>query len=96
MKMNSKIRKGKVELDFNCGNHMRLGKSFCFSHYIQGKDLEAIVLEDIRDMARRVVLDEEKVREEFLQHNAELAESAIKSAKKSLSRSVAAKKNFPV
>lgn len=94
--MNSKIRKGKVELDFNCGNHMRLGKSFCFSHYIQGKDLEVIVLEDIRDMARRVVLDEEKVREEFLQHNAELAESAIKSAKKSLSRSVAAKKNFPV
>ena len=46
--------------------------------------METIVLEDIRDMARRVVLDEEKVRGEFLQHNAELAESAIKSAQKEL------------
>lgn len=35
-------------------------------------------------MVRRVVLDEEKVRGEFLQHNAELAESAIKSAQKEL------------
>ena len=84
MKLNSIVRNGKVDLNFNCGNHARLGKSYCFSHFIQAKDLEAIVLEDIRDMARRVVLDEEKVREEFLQHNAELAESAIKSAQKEL------------
>ena len=84
MKMNSIVRNGKVDLNFNCGNHARLGKSYCFSHFIQAKDLEAIVLEDIRDMARRVVLDEEKVREEFLLHNAELAESAIKSAQKEL------------
>ena len=84
MKMNSIVRNGKVDLNFNCGNHARLGKSYCFSHFIQAKDLETIVLEDIRDMARRVVLDEEKVRGEFLQHNAELAESAIKSAQKEL------------
>ena len=82
MKMNSINRNGKVDFNFNCGNHVRLGKSYCFSHFIQAKDLEAIVLEDIRDMARRVVLDEEKVRGEFLRHNAELAESAIKSAQK--------------
>lgn len=84
MKMISFVRKGKVDLNFNCGNHVRLGKSFCFSHFIQGKDIETIVLEDIRDMARRVVLDEEKVREEFLQHNAELAENMVKSAQKEL------------
>ena len=82
--MNSIVRNGKVELNFNCGNHARLGKSYCFSHFIQAKDLETIVLEDIRDMARRVVLDEEKVRGEFLEHNAELAESAIKSTQKEL------------
>ena len=84
MKMNSIVRNGKVDLNFNCGDHARLGKSYCFSHFMQAKDLEAIVLEDIRDMARRVVLDEEKVRGEFLRHNAELAESAIKSAQKEL------------
>ena len=63
---------------------MRLGKSYCFSHFIQAKDIEAIVLDDIRTMAQRIVLDEKTIREEFIRHNAELADKAIKSAKKEL------------
>lgn len=46
--------------------------------------MEAIVLDDIRTMARRIVLDEKAIREDFIRHNAELADKAIKSAKKEL------------
>ncbi len=84
MKMNSINRNGKVDFNFNCGNHVRLGKSYCFSHFIQAKDIEAIVLNDIREMAQRIVLDEKTIREDFIRHNAELADKAIKSAKKEL------------
>ena len=84
MKMNSIIRNGKVDLNFNCGNHMRLGKSYCFSHFIQAKDLEAIVLDDIKEMAQRIVLDEKTIREEYIRHNAEVQEKSIKAAKKEL------------
>lgn len=35
-------------------------------------------------MAQRIVLDEKAVREDFIRHNAELADLAIKSAKKEL------------
>ena len=84
MKMNSINRNGKVDFNFNCGNHVRLGKSYCFSHFIQAKDIEAIVLNDIREMAQRIVLDEKTIREDFIHHNAELADKAVKSAKKEL------------
>ena len=84
MKMNSINRNGKVDFNFNCGNHVRLGKSYCFSHFIQAKDIEAIVLDDIRIMAQRIVLDEKTIREDFIRHNAELADRAIKTAKKEL------------
>lgn len=46
--------------------------------------LEDIVIEDIREMARRIVLDEEAIREEFIRPNAEFADKTIKSAKKEL------------
>ena len=84
MKLNSINRNGKIDFNFNCGNHMRIGKAYCFSHFIQAKDIEAIVLDDIRTMAQRIVLDEKTIREEFIRHNAELADKAIKSAKKEL------------
>ena len=84
MKLNYINRNGKIDFNFNCGNHMRIGKAYCFSHFIQAKDIEAIVLDDIRTMAQRIVLDEKTIREEFIRHNAELADKAIKSAKKEL------------
>ena len=75
---------GKRFYHFNCGFHLRYGKSYCFSHYIAASILEEIVLEDVREMARRIVLDEEAIREEYTRHNAELADKTIKSAKKEL------------
>ncbi len=77
-------RNGKRFLHFDCGYHKRYGKSYCFSHYIAASVLEEIVLEDIRDMAKRIVLDEKAIREEFIRHNAELADAAIKKSKKEL------------
>lgn len=84
MKLNYINRDGKLYFNFNCGNHLRLGKSYCFSHFIRAKDIEAIVLDDIQTMAQRIVLDEKTIREDFIRHNAELADQAIKSAKKGL------------
>ena len=84
MKLNYINRNGKIDFNFNCGNHMRLGKSYCFSHFIQAKDIEAIVLDDIRTMTQRIVLDEKTIREEFIRHNAEVQEKSIKAAKKEL------------
>ena len=37
---------------------MRFGKTICFSHHIAAKTLEKIILDDIREMAQRIVLDE--------------------------------------
>lgn len=42
------------------------------------------MLDDIRTMAQRIVLDEKSIREEYLKRNAELADRAIKKTKKEL------------
>lgn len=77
-------RKGTRLYHFDCGYHLRYGKAYCFSHYIAAGALEEIVLGDIREMAQRIVLDEKAVREDFIRHNTELADKAIKTAKKEL------------
>lgn len=84
MKMNTSVHNNKRSYSFNCGDHMRYGKAICFSHHIMTKDLEAVILDDIRTMAQRIVLDEEEIRNEFIKHNAELADASIKKAKKKL------------
>ena len=48
------------------------------------KDIETVVLGDMREMAHRIALDEERIKEEFLRHNAELANKAIKTARREL------------
>ena len=86
MKLKTAISRstGKRLYRFDCGHHVRYGKAYCFSHFIAASILEEIVLDDIREMAKRIVLDEKTIREEFIRHNAELADKAIKSAKKEL------------
>ena len=69
---------------FNCGHHLRYGKAYCFSHHISASALEEIVLDDIRTMANRIVLDEKAIREEFVRRNAELADVTIKKNRKDL------------
>lgn len=56
--------------NFNCTSYLKYGKSYCPSHYIKMKDMERIVLEDIRSMASLVVKDEDSARKKFLSHKA--------------------------
>ena len=42
------------------------------------------MLDDIREMAQRIVLDEKTIREEFVRRNAELRDQSMKSIKKQL------------
>lgn len=86
MKLSTAISRstGKRLYRFDCGYHIRYGKAYCFSHFIAASVLEEIILEDIREMARRIVLDEKTIREEFIRRNAELADNAIKAVKKEL------------
>ena len=86
MKMNSTMNKDRTKYlySFNCGEHLRFGKAICFSHSISAKVLEEIVLDDIRTMTQRIVLDEKSFREEFIRQNAELADQAVKTRKKEL------------
>ena len=57
-----------VRHNFNCGNYNRHGKIACKSHYIKMKDMNALVLADIRSMAALVVEDENAARQQFLAH----------------------------
>lgn len=82
MKMSQSKKRGKTRYNFNCGHHMRYGKAYCFSHYITTQAIEKIVLDDIREMAQRIVLDENAIRKEFVRHNAELADNAVKTVQK--------------
>ena len=86
MKLKTAISRstGKRLYRFDCGHHVRYGKAYCFSHFIAASVLEEIVLGDIREMAKSIVLDEKAIREEFIRHNAELADKAVKAAKKDL------------
>ncbi len=84
MKMNGSGNKYKSSYHFNCGYHIRYGKTLCFSHYISCRDLEDIILGDIREMAQRITLDEDAIRENFIRYNEELAAKSVKEAKKEL------------
>ena len=84
MKMRTFGRKSlpKPLYAFNCRNHEKYGNAVCCSHFITAKAIEKIVLDDIRTMAQRITLDEAAIREEYLRHNAELADKAVKTARK--------------
>lgn len=79
-----KTKKGSVSHCFNCGYYVRYGKHMCTSHYMSAKDLSELILNDIREMAFRIEFNEDAVREEFLRQNEELADKAVKSAKKEI------------
>ena len=73
------VNRSKLKASF-----LRYGKAYCFSHYIAASVLEEIVLDDIRTMAQRIVLDEKSIREEFVRRNAELADATVKKNQKEL------------
>lgn len=51
--------------NFNCGRYNRNGKLACNSHYIKMKDINALILADIRSMAAIVLENEEAARQQF-------------------------------
>ena len=59
-----------IRHNYNCTSYMKYGKRYCPSHYIKMKDMDAIVLEDIRSLAKLVVEDEENAKAKFLAHKA--------------------------
>ncbi len=79
-----KTKNGSISYYFNCGYFVRYGKHMCFSHYMSARDLEQIILEDIREKAKYIMLDEQSAREEFIRHNAEVMDSTVKSERKEL------------
>lgn len=52
---------------YNCGAYSRAGKYACTSHFIRYKDMQSIVIADIREHAELVLRDESGARKAFLQ-----------------------------
>ena len=69
--------------NFNCGNYAKFGDKVCFSHYIQLKVLNEIVLSDIREKAGLIEIDEAGARSDFLrQAEAETADETAKDRRR--------------
>ena len=70
--------------NFNCGRYNRNGKIACNSHYIKMKDINALVLADIRSMAALVLEDEEFARKQFLSKKEQINSKQTAEEKKHL------------
>lgn len=69
---------------FYCRTYVELGKKYCTSHSITERDIEAIVLQDIRSMLNTVIIDEDKARETFIRGKAKSNEQNRYSDEKQL------------
>ncbi len=63
-----------VRHNYNCGTYNRFGKKACTSHYIKMKDIDALILADIRSMAKLVIDDEKQACADFLQKKQQFTE----------------------
>ncbi|MBQ5317936.1 MAG: recombinase family protein [Oscillospiraceae bacterium] len=70
--------------NYQCGAYSRYGKFYCTSHHIKMKDINAIVLTDIRMIATLVVEDEEKARQQFLAQKEQINSHQIEMEQKRL------------
>ena len=52
--------------NYQCGGYSRFGKFYCTSHHIKMKDINAIVLADIRALTQQVIEDEAAAKSAFL------------------------------
>ena len=70
-----KLPRKYIRHNYQCGAYSRYGKFYCTSHYIKMKDINALILEDIKKRALLVISDEDAARQFFLmqkeQHNSE-------------------------
>ncbi len=61
-----KLPRKYIRHNYQCGAYSRFGKFHCTSHYIKMKDIDALVLNDIRAKASLIVEDEDYARQQFL------------------------------
>ena len=67
-----------------CRTYVDLGKKYCTSHSITEKQIENIILQDIRDMLGKVEIDEERAKEHFFKARAKCGERNRLSDEKQL------------
>ena len=60
---------------YQCRTYTDLGKKYCTSHTISERQIEKIVLQDIRSMLGEVKVDEERAKEHFLSERAKRGHS---------------------
>ena len=65
-KLKGKSAGGNKIYIYCCRTYVDLGKKYCTSHSITEKQLESIVLQDIRSMLGDIKIDEKKAKEYFL------------------------------
>lgn len=65
---NRTLKSGELirECYYNCSSYVLHGKELCSTHYISQKQIEAVIIADIRSMAELVVKDEQTARAAFL------------------------------
>lgn len=66
---------------YNCGTYSQYGKEYCRTHYISQRNIEQIVLNDIRSMMQYVEEDEDKARKMFLARKQQQESKQISSDK---------------
>lgn len=79
-----KLPRKYIRHNYQCGAYSRFGKFYCTSHYIKMKDIDAVVLADIRSMAALVVEDEAAARQKFLEHKEKQNSRQTEAEKKKL------------
>lgn len=73
-----------VYQSYLCGNYARSGKGACSIHTIYLKPLSELVLGDIRHRSKRVLEDEDKVRQELMDSKAKQGAQQMKADKATL------------
>ena len=69
---------------YACRTYTDLGKKYCTSHSVSEKQIESIVLQDIRSMLGDVKIDEKKAKEYFLRERTKSGEQNRLSNEKQL------------
>ena len=78
------LKNGETRRDYhyNCSSYVIYGKEHCTTHYVTKKQIESVIISDIRSMASLAVTDEDAARKAFLsrkeQQNARQSKADVK------------------
>ena len=79
-----KLPRKYIRHNYQCGAYSRFGKFYCTSHYIKMKEIDAVVLAEIRYMASLAVENEEEARSGSLAQKAQFNKRQTAEEKKRL------------